>query len=186
MEEIQALASQINIANQAYFTFKDIIGKSKLIRDVIDLGKKAASYSFRVVIEGESGTGKEMFAQAIHNNSARAKNPFIAVDCGAIPRQLLESELFGYEEGAFTGAKKSGQRGKFELAHKGTIFLDEIGNMPIEMQAKLLRVLQEKRITRIGGYTPIPIDVQVIAATNLNLKEEVQKGNFREDLFYRL
>jgi transcriptional regulator with PAS, ATPase and Fis domain len=108
------------------------------------------------------------------------------VDCGAIPRELLESELFGYEEGAYTGARKGGHRGKFELAHKGTLFLDEVGNMPIDMQAKMLRVLQENKILRIGGYLPIPVDVQIIAATNQDLKKEVEKGNFREDLFYRL
>ncbi len=186
MEEIQELATQINMTNRAYFTFKDIIGKSKILRDSVSLGQKVASHNYRVIIEGESGTGKEMFAQAIHNNSLRANGPFVAVDCGAIPRELLESELFGYEEGAFTGSRKGGQRGKFEIANRGTIFLDEIGNMPIDMQAKLLRVLQEKYITRIGGYKPIPIDVQVIAATNSDLSKEVEKGSFREDLFYRL
>ena len=186
MEEIQELANQINNDNRAFFTFRDIVGRSKLIEEAVDLAMKASLHGSRVIIQGESGTGKELFAQAIHNNSNRANEPFIAVDCGAIPRELLESELFGYEEGAFTGAKKGGLRGKFELANKGTLFLDEIGNMPIEMQAKMLRVLQENCIFRIGGYKPIPIDVKVIAATNSDLNKEVEKGNFREDLFYRL
>ncbi|MCG8482818.1 MAG: sigma 54-interacting transcriptional regulator [Clostridia bacterium] len=186
MEEIQELATKINMTNRAYFNFKDIIGNSPALRDVINLALRIASHNYRIIIEGESGTGKEMFAQAIHNNSSRANGPFIAVDCGAIPRELLESELFGYEEGSFTGARKGGQRGKFELAHQGTLFLDEIGNMPIDMQAKLLRVLQENYIMRIGGSKPISIDVQVIAATNSDLSKEVAKGSFREDLFYRL
>ena len=186
MEEIQELANQINNDNRAFFTFKDIVGRSRLLEDAMDLAMKASIHGSRVIIQGESGTGKELFAQAIHNNSNRANETFIAVDCGAIPRELLESELFGYEEGAFTGARKGGQRGKFELANKGTIFLDEIGNMPIDMQAKMLRVLQENCIFRIGGYKPIPIDVKVIAATNSDLHREVEKGNFREDLFYRL
>ncbi|HHY90608.1 MAG TPA: sigma 54-interacting transcriptional regulator, partial [Clostridiales bacterium] len=184
-EEIQMLASKIN-KHTAYFTFSDIIGESKKMKQCIDLAKKAAEYNSRIVIEGESGTGKEMFAQAIHNRSRRKNNPFLAVDCGAIPRELLESELFGYESGAFTGARKEGKPGKFELANGGTIFLDEIGNMPMEMQVKLLRVLQEEKIIRVGGNQPIPIDVRIIAATNANLEEEVKRGNFREDLFYRL
>jgi len=186
LEEIQELADKMNPENRAFFTFDDITGKSKVITDAIELAKKASEHSARVIIEGESGTGKEMFAQAIHNNGSRKRDPFVAVDCGAIPRELLESELFGYEEGAYTGARKGGHRGKFELAHKGTLFLDEVGNMPIDMQAKMLRVLQENKILRIGGYLPIPVDVQIIAATNQDLKKEVEKGNFREDLFYRL
>lgn len=186
MDEIQKLAIQLNGDNQAFFTFDDIIGKSKILMETKELARKAAEHGTRVVIEGESGTGKEMFAQAIHNGSKRAKGPFVAVDCGAIPRELLESELFGYEEGAYTGARKGGHRGKFELAHGGTLFLDEIGNMPIDMQGKLLRVLQENRIVRIGGYVSIPIDVQIIVATNADLKREVERGSFREDLLYRL
>ncbi|MEI8216488.1 MAG: sigma 54-interacting transcriptional regulator [Eubacteriales bacterium] len=186
MAEIQEMATQLNAENRAYFTFGDIVGKSNLLEEAIDLGRKAASHGTRIIIEGESGTGKEMFAQAIHNSSKRRNGPFIAVDCGAIPRELLESELFGYEEGAYTGARKGGHRGKFELANGGTLFLDEIGNMPFEMQVKLLRVLQENRIVRIGGYVPIPIDVQIISASNSDLKQEVEHGNFREDLLYRL
>lgn len=185
-EEIQDLAIQLDSKNRSFFTFDNIIGKSAILEEVIGLAKKAAEHDTRIIIEGESGTGKEMFAQAIHNSGKRANGPFVAVDCGAIPRELLESELFGYEEGAYTGAKKGGNRGKFELAHGGTLFLDEIGNMPIDMQVKLLRVLQENKLVRIGGYLSIPLDVQVIVATNTDLKKEVEKGNFREDLFYRL
>jgi sigma-54 dependent transcriptional regulator, acetoin dehydrogenase operon transcriptional activator AcoR len=186
LEEIQELANKMNQENRAFFTFEDITGKSLPIIEAIDLAKKASEHGARVIIEGESGTGKEMFAQSIHNNGIRKRGPFVAVDCGAIPRELLESELFGYEEGAYTGARKGGHRGKFELADKGTLFLDEISNMPIDMQAKMLRVLQENKIMRIGGYIPIPVDVQIIAASNQDLKKEVEKGNFREDLFYRL
>ncbi|MDU7441252.1 MAG: sigma 54-interacting transcriptional regulator, partial [Clostridium sp.] len=137
-------------------------------------------------IQGESGTGKEVLAQAMHNYSLRRNKKFVAINCGAIPNNIIESELFGYEDGTFTGAKKGGKPGKFEVANGGTIFLDEIGEMPLDMQVNLLRVLQESRVTRLGGSTEIPIDVRVIAATNKNLKEEVNKGNFREDLYYRL
>ncbi|MEI8216519.1 MAG: sigma-54-dependent Fis family transcriptional regulator [Eubacteriales bacterium] len=184
-EEIRMLARKIN-KYTAFFTFNQIIGNSNKIKEAISLAQKASNYNFKVLIEGESGTGKEMFAQAIHNESLRKNKPFIAVDCGAIPHALIESEMFGYEEGAFTGARRDGKLGKFELANGGTIFLDEIGNMPMEMQAKMLRVLQEEKITRIGGTTPIPIDVRVLTATNCNLEDEVKRGNFREDLYYRL
>ena len=139
-----------------------------------------------VLITGECGTGKELFAQALHNESPRRKEPFLAINCTAMPRELIESELFGYEEGAFTGARKGGKPGKFELASGGTIFLDEIGDMPFNQQGVLLRVLQEKRITRIGGLRDIPLDVRVVCATNKDLSEEMRKGNFRSDLFYRL
>lgn len=185
-DEIQELADKINLQNSAFFTFENISGKAKSLIHCIDMAKKVAEHETRAIIEGESGTGKEMFAQAIHNKGSRKNGPFVAVDCGAIPRELLESEILGYEEGAYTGARKGGHRGKFELAHRGTLFLDEIGNLPLEMQAKLLRVLQENRVVRIGGYIPMPIDVQVIAATNQDLEKEVQSGTFREDLFYRL
>lgn len=139
-----------------------------------------------ILITGETGTGKEVFAGSIHNYSNRRKEPFIAINSAAIPKTLIEFELFGYEEGAFTGAKKSGQVGKFELAHKGTIFLDEIGEMPLELQTRLLRVIEEGIVSRIGGTEPIVVDVRIIAASNKNLREEVEKGNFRKDLFYRL
>ncbi|MBR0597897.1 sigma-54-dependent Fis family transcriptional regulator [Sinanaerobacter chloroacetimidivorans] len=185
-DEIQELADKINLENRAFFTFDNIVGKSKVLKNCIELAQKVAEHETRVIIEGESGTGKEMFAQSIHNLSPRKNGPFVAVDCGAIPRELLESEIFGYEEGAYTGARKGGHRGKFELSHGGTLFLDEIGNLPLDMQAKLLRVLQESRVVRIGGYMPIPVNVQVIAATNQDLKKEVDSGTFREDLYYRL
>ncbi|MBC2722780.1 MAG: sigma 54-interacting transcriptional regulator, partial [Desulfosporosinus sp.] len=137
-------------------------------------------------IRGESGTGKEMLARSIHNLSSRQQGMFMAINCTAIPEALLESELFGYEEGAFTGARKGGKIGKFELANKGTLFLDEIGDMPLFLQAKILRVLQERQIERIGGIVPIPVDVRVIAATHRNLEEMMTKGEFREDLYYRI
>ena len=139
-----------------------------------------------VLITGESGTGKELFAQAIHNNSRRKNYQFVAVNCGALPESLLESELFGYEEGAFTGAKKGGKLGLFELAHNGTLFLDEIGEMPLNLQMRLLRVLQEREVMRIGGDRLIKVDIRIIVATNRNLKEMVKCGEFREDLYYRL
>jgi sigma-54 dependent transcriptional regulator, acetoin dehydrogenase operon transcriptional activator AcoR len=139
-----------------------------------------------VLIEGESGTGKELFAQAIHNQSNRRKGPFVAINCGAIPRELIGSELFGYAEGAFSGAKKGGNPGKFELASGGTLFLDEIGDMPFEQQVSLLRVIQEKKVTRIGSNQVVPVDVRIICASNKKLLDEIQKGNFRHDLYYRL
>jgi len=186
INEIQELADKISLANRAFFTFENIIGDTRDIKQTIALAKKVAAYEARVILEGESGTGKEILAQSIHNDGQRKNGPFVAVDCGAIPRELLESEMFGYEEGAYTGARKGGARGKFELANKGTLFLDEVSNLPLEMQAKLLRTLQENKIVRIGGDRPIPIDAHIMAATNKDLKEEVANGTFREDLFYRL
>ena len=168
------------------FTFSDIIGTSQIFADAIDAARIAAKHSAAVLITGESGTGKEMFAQAIHNSSLRTQEPFVAINCGAIPKALIESELFGYEAGAFTGAHKNGQPGKFELANKGTIFLDEIGDMPYEIQVALLRVLQTQEVVRIGGRTPIKIDVRVIAATNQNLEMRIRENTFRQDLYYRL
>lgn len=168
------------------FCFDDIIGSSPAIEETKRLCTIAARADFNVLLQGKSGTGKELFAQAIHSGSNRFSGPFIAVNCGAIPENLIESEFFGYEGGTFTGASKEGKLGKFELANGGTIFLDEIGDMPKNLQTSLLRVLQEREITRIGGYNPIPIDVRVIAATNKNLGEEVKKGDFREDLYWRL
>lgn len=172
--------------NNSYFTFKNIIGKSDAIKHAIEIAKTASRSPSTILITGESGTGKEVFAQAIHNRSNRSENNFIAINCGAISSSLIESELFGYEEGAFTGALKKGRPGKFELANKGTIFLDEIGEMPLEMQVKLLRAIQEKSITRVGGAKEIPIDVRIIAATNKDLPSEMKKGTFRSDLYYRL
>jgi transcriptional regulator with PAS, ATPase and Fis domain len=171
---------------QATFLFEDIIGNSSKLKAAIRVAKQAASSISNVLIVGESGTGKELFAQAIHSYSERQKEPFVALNCGAIPRELIASELFGYSEGAFTGARRGGRPGKFEMAAGGTLFLDEIGDMPLEQQVTLLRVLQERKIIRIGGDQVIPVDVRVICATNKDLKEEVRKGNFREDLYYRL
>jgi len=168
------------------YTFDSIVGVSKSIIFLKNEALKAAATDLPVLITGESGTGKELFAQAIHHASTRRFHPFIRINCAAIPKDLLESELFGYEKGAFTGAKSSGKPGKFELAHGGTIFLDEVGDLPLEMQPKLLRVIEEKEFERIGGTTLIRSDFRVIAASNQNLEEMVEKGQFRKDLFYRL
>ncbi|AYE33659.1 sigma-54-dependent Fis family transcriptional regulator [Clostridium septicum] len=176
----------VNDATGAFFTFNDIIGESAAITNVITNSKIISNSPSTVLIEGESGTGKEVLAQSMHNYSLRRKNKFVAINCGAIPVNIIESELFGYEDGTFTGGKKGGKPGKFEVANGGTLFLDEIGEMPLDMQVNLLRVLQEGRVTRLGGSDEIPIDVRVIAATNKNLKKEVKKGRFREDLYYRL
>jgi transcriptional regulator with PAS, ATPase and Fis domain len=152
----------------------------------VEYAKKVADSRSTILITGESGTGKELFAQAIHNESARRDEPFVAINCGAIPRELIESELFGYDDGAFTGARRGGKPGKFEIADGGTLFLDEIGDMPLDMQVKLLRAIEDGVVTRIGGSRPIPVDVRIIAATNKDLEQEVRKGNFRKDLYYRL
>lgn len=188
IKEIKHVHRLINqmVGARALLTFEDIIGESVSLKNSIRIAKDVTQSMSSIILQGESGTGKEMFAQAIHNDSRFSSGPFIAINCGAIPRDLMQSELFGYEEGAFTGAKRGGHVGKFELANKGTIFLDEIGDMPLDTQVSLLRVLQEKQVVRIGGYKSIPINVRVIAATNKDLKEEVRKGNFREDLYYRL
>ena len=154
--------------------------------EAVRIASLAATSFSNVLLQGESGTGKELFAQAIHHHSERSDGPFVAVNCGAIPRELIGSELFGYEEGAFTGAKRGGRPGKFELAAGGTLFLDEIADMPLEQQVALLRVLQEKKLFRIGGERVIPADVRVICATNKILLKEVEKGAFRQDLYYRL
>ena len=171
---------------QAQFTFEDIIGNSPAIAETKKLAASAAERKSTVLLLGETGTGKELFAQAIHNASNRRDFPFLAINCGAIPKELLESELFGYAEGAFTGAKKGGRPGKFELADQGTLFLDEIGDMPSDMQIKLLRVLQTGEVCRIGEDFPMRVNVRIVAATNADLKHQVRQGNFREDLFYRL
>lgn len=166
--------------------FEDIIGNSKALTEVKDKALKASRGSSTVFIMGESGTGKEMFARSIHSSSYRSDKPFVAINCAAIPETLLESELFGYEEGAFTGAKRGGKIGKFELANGGTIFLDEIGDMPLHLQTKLLRVLQDSRIERVGGQNSISLDVRVIAATHKDIPKMLKEGEFRQDLFYRL
>ncbi|MDI9467769.1 MAG: sigma 54-interacting transcriptional regulator [Bacillota bacterium] len=185
MEKVQRLVNRFSGA-QANFHFRHIIGNSAEIRETVRLASHATSTMSTVLLQGESGTGKEVFAQAIHNRSARRKGPFVAVNCGAIPRELIASELFGYAEGAFTGAKRGGRPGKFELASGGTLFLDEIGDMPLDQQVALLRVLQDKKITRVGGDMMIPVDIRIICATNRDLKQEIEKGRFREDLYYRL
>ncbi|WP_209123562.1 sigma 54-interacting transcriptional regulator [Alkalihalobacillus sp. BA299] len=173
-------------SNQAIYEFKDIVGKSEKIQQAILKAKKFAKTDANVLIIGESGTGKELFAQSIHNQSSRSKEPFLAINCAAVPENLIESELFGYSDGAFTGAIKGGKPGLFELAHKGTVFLDELGEIPLSMQPKLLRVLQEKEVRRVGSATSIPIDVRIISATNVNLLEQVDQGKFRLDLYYRI
>lgn len=174
------------IGSKAIFTFGDIIYNSPEMESAIKTARTVAETDSRVLLEGESGTGKELFAQAIHNASDRHAGPFVALNCSAIPRELIESELFGYSEGAFTGAKKGGSTGKFELASGGTLFLDEVSSMPLEMQAKLLRVLQQNEITRVGGSETINVDVRIIAASNESIEELVNGGHFRLDLFYRL
>ncbi|NLB82140.1 MAG: sigma 54-interacting transcriptional regulator [Clostridiaceae bacterium] len=166
--------------------FKDIIGQSEIMKGVIAKATKYSKTESNILITGESGTGKEIMAQSIHNSSNRKNGPFVAINCAALPETLLESELFGYEEGAFTGAARKGKIGLFELAHNGTIFLDEISELPLLFQAKLLRVIQEKEVYRLGGIKVIPLDVRFISATNQNLKDLVEKGEFREDLYYRL
>ena len=172
--------------HHAKYSLQSLVGQSKAFKNTIHLAKVAASGDSNVLITGDSGTGKELVANAIHEASERANHPFIAINCAAIPKELLPSELFGYVAGAFTGANPKGSIGKFELANKGTLFLDELGDMPLESQVQLLRVIQEQEIVRIGDKNRIPIDVRVIAATNKNLPEEIERGNFRKDLFYRL
>ncbi len=171
---------------RARFTFKNIIGNSSAIRETRKMAMIAAPQHSTVLLLGETGTGKELFAQSIHNHSERRNHSFIAINCGAIPRELLETELFGYAGGTFTGALKKGMPGKFELADGGTIFLDEIGDMPMDMQIKILRVLQTREVVRIGEHKPMLVDARIIAATHTDLKKAVSWKNFREDLFYRL
>ncbi len=182
---IENLTDKLGQVTTSKYTFDDIVGNSSELRKCISLAEKAARSNSTVLLLGESGTGKELFAHAIHASSSRRENPFIKVNCAAIPETLLESEFFGYAKGAFTGAVKS-KIGKFELAHGGTIFLDEIGDMNLLLQAKLLRVLQEMEFERVGGNQTIKVDVRVIAATNRNLRELIRQGKFREDLYYRL
>ncbi|NLU50966.1 MAG: sigma 54-interacting transcriptional regulator, partial [Syntrophomonadaceae bacterium] len=185
MQQYKRLIKRVAGA-RANVTFENIIGKSSSFKNVVKHAEMAAASDSHVLLLGESGTGKDLFAQAIHNASSRASEPFFAINCAALPRELVSSELFGYEEGAFTGARKGGNPGKFELADQGTIFLDEIGEMPLDLQGSLLRVLEEGTIVRLGGTEIIPVNVRVIAATNKNLMDEVRKGRFRLDLYYRL
>lgn len=185
-KEIEHYKGDAKESNSATYSFDNIIGNSNKLEEAKLMGRKAALTNSNVLLKGESGTGKELFAHAIHKASDRVHGNFVKVNCAAIPTDLLESELFGYEKGSFTGAKKEGKIGKFELANEGTIFLDEIGDMPLHMQAKLLRVLQEKEVERIGSIVTKKIDIRVIAATNRNLEQMVKSGAFREDLYYRL
>ena len=188
LREVQAIEKLVGriAGSQARYTFEDIRGSSPQIREVINLARVIARSPSTVLIYGESGTGKEMLAQAIHNASERSEGPFFALNCAAIPHDLIESELFGYESGTFTGAVKGGRCGKLELAEGGTLFLDEVNGMSISMQAKLLRVLEEKEFLRLGGSRYIPLDARIIVATNKDLLEEVGAGTFRSDLYYRL
>lgn len=194
---IKNVRERINMENQlkkelkkqgyrAKYTFSDLIHHSAVMKELILKARKLAESEFNILIHGESGTGKEIFASAMHNASKRKNGPFFAVNCSALPDELIESELFGYEEGAFTGAKRGGKAGLFELAHQGTLFLDEIGDISPKIQSRLLRVLQEKEVLRVGGAKNIPVDVRVVAATNKNLFDMVKQGSFREDLHYRL
>ena len=178
--------SEISRMYRANYNFDDIITRNVHMLDLIDIAKKAANSASTILIEGESGTGKEYFSHAIHEESNRRLAPFIRINCAAIPHELMESELFGYEAGAFTGAKKEGKIGKLELANGGTVLLDEISSMPLSMQAKLLRVLEEREFERIGGNTSIKIDIRLIACTNENLEHLANKNRFRQDLYYRL
>jgi PAS domain S-box-containing protein len=200
ISQLKTLAQRLNVAEStldfykqelkrvrgAKYSFEQIIGDHEKMREAKDLARKVANSRSTVLIRGESGTGKELFAHAIHEASNRSDGPLIRINCAAIPANIIEAELFGYEEGAFTGAKKGGKPGKIEQAQGGTLFLDEVGDMPLDMQVKLLRVLQEKEVERIGGTQLNQIDIRVIAATNRPLEEMVKSGQFREDLYYRL
>lgn len=185
LDEIGRIVHRLSLQDAGY-TIDDILGVSESIAQVRERAQAVAESKSTVLIRGESGTGKEMLARSIHNLSSRQQGMFMAINCTAIPEALLESELFGYEEGAFTGARKGGKIGKIELANKGTLFLDEIGDMPLFLQAKILRVLQERQVERIGGIAPISVDVRVIAATHRNLEQMMAKGEFRQDLYYRI
>ncbi|MEC0968239.1 sigma-54-dependent Fis family transcriptional regulator [Bacillus altitudinis] len=192
VSEIQSLTNELNKARQlirtleAKYTFEDIIGESEQMLVALEQAKLGAKTPATILLRGESGTGKELFAHAIHNESDRKYNRFVRVNCAALSETLLESELFGYEEGAFSGARRGGKKGLFEEANHGSIFLDEIGEMTPSTQAKLLRVMQEKEIVRVGGTKAIPVDVRVITATNVNIEKAMAKGKFREDLYYRM
>jgi transcriptional regulator with PAS, ATPase and Fis domain len=185
-KELNLYKDEFTKVNRASYALDSIISESSVMDDLKRFTERIANTNSNVLILGESGTGKELFAHAIHNNSKRINSPFIRVNCGSIPHDLIESELFGYEEGSFTGARKGGKIGKFKAANGGTIFLDEIGDLPMNMQVKLLRVLQDKVIEKIGSNTPEKVDVRIIAATNKDLEEMIEEGKFRLDLYYRL
>lgn len=179
-------SEEIKLLREHIFESQNFIYRSRVMDETVKLASKVAIYDSTVLIHGESGTGKEVLAKFIHAQSPRKEEAFIKVNCAAIPKDLFESELFGYEEGAFTGAGKEGKPGMFELANDGTILLDEVGELPLPVQSKLLRVIQEREVYRIGGKTPVNLNVRILAATNRDLKQEVKDGNFREDLFFRL
>lgn len=185
-EELSFYRKKAEKEMKSKYCFDDLIGTSPSFLAAKRLSERISGSQSSVFIKGESGTGKELFAHAIHNNSLRANQPFVPINCASIPEHLLESELFGYEDGAFTGAKKGGKKGLFQIAHNGTLFLDEIGDMPMPMQSKLLRALQEKEIHRIGGHKAIPVNVRIISATHRDLEKMVEDGAFRRDLYYRL
>jgi sigma-54 dependent transcriptional regulator, acetoin dehydrogenase operon transcriptional activator AcoR len=185
IERVQKLVNRMTGA-RARLTFANVVGESPALKEAMRLARLAATSNSTVLLHGETGTGKEIFAQSIHTSSARVDGPFVAVNCAAIPRELINTELFGYEGGSFTGADRQGRSGKFEQAHGGTLFLDEIGDMPLDLQTALLRAIETHTIVRIGGQRVIPVDVRIIAATHRDLREEARRGNFRADLFYRL
>jgi transcriptional regulator with PAS, ATPase and Fis domain len=185
IERVQRLVHRMSGA-RARLTFDHIVGESHPLVEAVRMARIAASSNSNVLLHGETGTGKEIFAQSIHNASGRSDGPFVAINCAAMPRELITSELFGYEGGSFTGADKQGRPGKFELAHGGTLFLDEIGDMPRDLQTSLLRAIETRTIMRIGGQGVVPVDVRIIAATHKDLAEEARQGNFRSDLFFRL
>lgn len=186
VEELKYYKTKVQPELTSKHQFSDLIGTSETFLSAKKLSERISNSNSSVLLIGESGTGKELFAHSIHEESHRAGMHFVAINCSSIPEHLLESELFGYEEGAFTGAKRGGKKGQFELADNGTLFLDEIGDMPLSMQSKLLRVLQEKEIHRVGGQKAIPVDVRIIAATHRDLEKMVEEGKFRQDLYYRL
>lgn len=184
--QVEFYERQLNSEARARYGLDDIIGEGPAMTQLKAVARRAAQSNSTALILGESGTGKELLAHAMHSESRRAACPFVKVNCAAIPKDLLEAELFGYESGAFSGAAKGGKPGKFELAHRGTIFLDEVGDMPLEMQAKVLRAIQEREVQKVGGTKEIRVDVRIVAATNKDLQKEVAAGRFREDLYYRL
>jgi transcriptional regulator of acetoin/glycerol metabolism len=185
IERVQKLVNRMTGA-RARLTFANVVGESPTLQEALRLARLASKSNSTVLLQGETGTGKEVFAQSIHNGSARAEGPFVAINCAAIPRELINTELFGYEAGSFTGADRQGRSGKFEQAHGGTLFLDEIGDMPLDLQTTLLRAIETRTIVRIGGHRVIPVDVRIIVATHKDLREEARRGTFRSDLFYRL
>lgn len=185
IERVQKLVNRMTGA-RARLTFANVVGESPALKEALRLARLASQSNSTVLLHGETGTGKEIFAQSIHNSSARVDGPFVAINCAAIPRELINTELFGYEGGSFTGADRQGRSGKFEQAHSGTLFLDEIGDMPLDLQTTLLRAIETRTIVRIGGHRVIPADVRIIVATHKDLREEARRGNFRSDLYYRL